>query len=114
MTSTTNRGIWHRADGKWTLSLGTRGTRVRLFENKKGGVFYRDVWINGRKDRRSLHTRDRREAERFGKLLLVELLRGKVEEESGVLTLGTLWRRFSHENKNWLDNQERGRKDDER
>jgi hypothetical protein len=37
------RNEWHQADGKWTKSLGRRGLRVRLFQNRKGGVFYRSV-----------------------------------------------------------------------
>jgi len=113
MTSPTNgRNKWNRFNGTWTISLGSRGTRVRLFERAKGGVYYRDVWINGRKDRRSLQTSDRHEAERLGKLLLSELLSGRLET-SGPLTLGTLWNRFSDECSIWLDNSATSRKGDE-
>ncbi len=116
MTSkSTNRAVWHRTNnGTWSLSLGTRGTRVRLFEMTKGGVFYRDAFVDGQKKRRSLHTRDRREAERFGKLLLSELLSGKVKPVAGVVSLGSLWGRFRCESAAWLDNSERSKKDDER
>jgi len=109
----TNRNKWNRVKGMWTLSLGLRGTRVRIFENRNG-VYYRDVWINGRKDRRSLQTRIRSEAERFGKDLLSALLNGTVEEENLVVTLGSLWNRFQKECSSWQDNGEGSRKDDER
>lgn len=115
MTSkSTNRSVWHKSNGKWSLSLGARGTRVRLFEMTKGGVFYRDVYVNGEKNRRTLGTRDRKEAERLGKLLLSELLSGKADEESGTLTLQSLWDRFRRECAAWLDNSDRSKKDDER
>jgi len=113
-SSTKNRNKWNRVNGTWTLSLGSRGTRVRLFENRLNGVYYRDVWVDGRKDRRSLRTKLRTEAERMGKLLLSELLSGKSDEENLVVTLGSLWNRFQSECSSWQDNGERSKKDDER
>jgi integrase len=111
--ATKSRSKWHRVNNRWTLSLGTRGARVRLFENPNG-VYYRDVWIGGRKDRRSLKTLDRNQAERLGKLLLSELLKGSREESSPVVTLGSLWERFRTECPAWLDNSDQSRKDDAR
>lgn len=114
MTSTTNRNRWNQLHGTWTLSLGSRGHRVRLFENAKNGIYYRDVWVGGRKDRRSLKTRDRKEAERVGKQLLAELLKGQLHDQTGTLMLGVLWERYSRECAAWLDNGMQSRKEDER
>ena len=105
------RSTWHRVDGRWSISLGMRGVRVRLFENRSG-VFYRDVWINGKKNRRSLNTRSRDEALRLGKLLLAELLRGPQTSASLPLTLGSLWDCFQTQCAQWLDNNHRSQKDD--
>ncbi|MHB1861604.1 MAG: tyrosine-type recombinase/integrase [Gemmatimonadaceae bacterium] len=113
-SKSTSKSAWHKTNGAWTLSLGLRGTRIRLFENRISGVYYRDVWIGGRKDRRSLHTRDQGEALRRGKALLSELLKGGLEEASGVVTLGSLWDRFRRESAAWLDNSDGSRKGDER
>src|SRR5687767_14438366 len=38
---------WHQKGGRWARSLGHRGVRVRLFQKRKDGTFYRDVWIPG-------------------------------------------------------------------
>src|SRR4051794_15420086 len=86
---------WQRTkSGCWTLSLGDRGTKVRLFQRTKDGVFYRGVWRAGMtEDQKSLNTHDREEANRLGRLLLAELLRGEVKpEKRPPLTLGQLWR----------------------
>src|SRR5580658_474157 len=45
VTMATNNG-WRKVRGRWTRSLGMRGLRVRLFENRSG-MFYRDVWVPG-------------------------------------------------------------------
>ncbi len=92
----TNRG-WHQIDGRWSCSLGERGIRIRLFENRRGGVFYRAVWQAGRgKNRRSLGTTDRKEAERQGKALLATLRQGEASAIAQQrLTLGELWERYS-------------------
>jgi integrase len=65
---------------------------------RRGGQFYRSVWVPGRgKDRRCLHTSDKREAERLGRALLATLLQGTVPAAPVQLTLGELWRRYSTE-----------------
>lgn len=99
------RQKWRKVGGRWTCSLGHYGARVRLFENQ-GGVFYRDVWFGGKKDRRSLGTRDKSEAERLGKALLAELLIDKRASVPERLELGDLWERFSHQSQDFLDNTE--------
>jgi integrase len=107
------RGKWERTNGAWVLSIGMRGTRVRLYENlKKGGTYYRDVWAGGKKDRRSLQTRDKSEAERRGRALLGALLQEPSPTGVEVLTLGMLWRLFRAESAAHLDNKESTRKDD--
>src|SRR4051794_37865925 len=45
------------ANGAWTCSLGDRGARVRLFQKRRDGVFYRAVWRPvGGEDQRALGT----------------------------------------------------------
>src|SRR5262245_12098647 len=105
---------WRQKGGRWARSLGHRGVRVRLFQKRKDGTFYRDVWIPGSGvDRRSLGTADRKEAEKFGLALLGELVTKGKELRDGALFLGDLWRRFSDECPQWLDNEPHTRDDDE-
>ena len=72
------RDRWRQTkNGTWTVSLGHRGYRVRLFEITKGAGFYRDVHRpDGARDRKTLGTCDRREAEERGRQLLAALLVG--------------------------------------
>ena len=80
------RNGWHQVNGKWTRSLGERGSRVRLFEKRRNGLFYREVWIPGDGyNRACLHTSDRDVAERLGRELLANLLKGEVMEAAGVV-----------------------------
>lgn len=107
------RDTWRQVNGRWVRSLGSRGARIRLFENAKG-QYYRDVWIAGRGiSRRSLYTSDRTEADRLGTLLLASLLRHEEVAADGVVTLGYLWERYSTESPAFLDNTRRTRKEDE-
>lgn len=106
------RDAWRQVNGKWMRSLGNRGARVRLFESTKGGMFYRDVWINGRKDRKCLHTRDRAAAERLGTELLAALLRNEHVESSGAVTLGRLWEKYRTECPAFLDNESRTQREE--
>ena len=110
------RNSWHRTkDGAWTCSIGDRGCRVRLFEKRRDGTYHRAVWIPGkREDQRPLGTTDREEALRLGRLLLAELMNGEVQASPlAPLTLGELWRRYSSECAEYLDNKERTREDSE-
>ena len=86
-----SRSEWQLKSGKWTRSLGSRGTRVRLFQKRSGGLFYRAFWVPSRGvDRKCLGTADRAQAERLGKALLGALLKGDEIESSRALPLGTL------------------------
>ena len=106
------RNGWHQVNGKWTRSLGERGCRVRLFQKRRKGVFYRDVWIPGEGyDRTSLRTRDRDRAERLGRELLANLMTGEVTEAAGVVALGQLWERYHRECAAYLDNKVRTQQD---
>ncbi len=104
------RDTWRQVGGRWVRSLGSRGARIRLFENSKG-VYYRDVWVAGTgKNRKSLGTTDRAEAERLGTELLSAMLRHEDVAASGVVTLRHLWDRYSAEAPTFLDNTKDTRK----
>ncbi len=87
--------------------------RVRLFEKRRNGTFYRTIWVRGQgRDHASLKTRDRNEAERLGRLLLAELLRQEETTKSPRLTLRALWQRYETECATYLDNKVDTRRDD--
>lgn len=93
---------WHlTSSGEWACALGTRGARVRLFEKRSGGGFWRAVWVPGGPDvrgrwkRKSLQTEDRAEAERLGRSLVAELLLGRRPDAKEPVCLGELWRRYA-------------------
>src|SRR5439155_4170306 len=102
--ASTRRNQWRYVRGKWTRSLGERGYRVRLFQKRKGGTFYRAVWVEGKRDIACLYTKARDEAERLGTLLLAELLKQESVHLPGRVTLGELWNRFQNEAVSFLDN----------
>ena len=109
-----SRTEWHQHNGLWSRSLGNRGIRVRLFQKRSGGQFYRAVWLPDRgEDRRCLMTSDRSEAERLGKELLGAMLRDEEISVPDVLTLGALWHRYKSECVAFLNNTERSRKEAE-
>ncbi len=102
---------WRKVGDRWTRSLGMRGLRVRLFQKRKHGVFYRTLWVGDEgKDRKCLGTNDRREAERLGRALIGELrsattgMTPTVAPQTSSLTLGELWRRYSTTCAAFLDN----------
>lgn len=109
MAKPTKREAWRCVGGKWTRSVGERGTRVRLFQKRRNGTFYRAVWVHGRgHDRACLHTHDRQEADRLGRQLLAALLSGETQKVgSGKVTLKQIWERFKNESPNFLDNHPR-------
>lgn len=113
MTRTHKRSEWRQTNGKWTRSLGVRGTRVRLFQNRRGGVFFRDVYLAGRgRDRKSIGTRDRDEADRLGKRLLAALLENSdLPSSPGPVTLPEIWARYSTRCEAYLDNSASSRRD---
>ena len=113
MATRNRRNEWHQVHGRWTRSLGERGMRVRIFEKRRNGTFYRTTWVPGRgRDHASLGTRDRNEAERLGRMLLAELLRQEETTRSERLTLGALWKRYETECATYLDNKASTRRDD--
>jgi hypothetical protein len=113
MATRNRRNEWHQVHGRWTRSLGERGMRVRIFEKRRNGTFYRTTWVPGRgRDHASLGTRDRNEAERLGRMLLAELLRQEGTTRSERLTLGALWKRYETECATYLDNKASTRRDD--
>jgi integrase len=89
--------------------------RIRLFQKRKDGAFYRAVWLHDLGiDQRPLSTSDKDEALRLGRALLAELLRGEESQAAArPLTLGELWNRYSKECADYLDNGEKSRKDSE-
>ncbi len=115
MARPTKRGGWRCVGGKWTRSLGQRGARVRLFQKRRHGTFYRAVWVRGRgHDRACLHTRNREEADRLSRQLLAGLLSGEARKVgSGKVTLKELWERFKNESPNFLDNHPRTKEEGE-
>ena len=107
------RDTWRLLDGRWTRSLGHRGARCRLFEIRRGGPFYRDVWIPGRgKNRKCLYTTDRAGAERLGTELLAAILRNEEVTANGTVGLRYLWDRYRKEAPGVLDNAPRTQQED--
>lgn len=114
MSKPSTRDRWRQVKGKWTRSLGNRGTRVRLFQKRRDGTFYRAVWLGGRRDLACLHTNDRDEAERLGRRLLGTLMLGvPIRQEPETITLGALWDRYQRDCANFLDNKPRTKKETE-
>jgi integrase len=103
------RTAWRQVNGKWTRSIGHRGFRVRLFQKRSGGAFYRAVWRRGSEDVACLHTSDRQEADRLGKALLSHLMAGQMS--AGPLPLGMLCRKYLAEAPQHLDNKPGTQKD---
>lgn len=107
-----SRTEWKQARGKWSRSFGDSGTRIRLFQNRSGGNFYRSLWLRGRgEDRKCMGTSDRVEAERLAKDLVAALLRDEQLVSSGELPLGLLWDRYQSECVTFLDNDARTREE---
>lgn len=114
MARPSKRDGWKLVGGRWTRTIGTRGCRVRLFQKRSGGTFYRAVWVSkeGRSDIKSLLTSDRDRAEELGRRLVAALLSGdRSVTPGGKITLHELWERYSTENPEFLDNEPGTRKD---
>jgi integrase len=107
------RDQWRQTKkGTWTCSLGHRGLRVRLFQNRKDGPFYREAHLPGKgKDRASLRTCNRDRAEALGRKLYAALLSGETPKPSAPVTLGELAQAFVHDSPMFLDNARRTRDD---
>lgn len=74
----------------WTKSLGERGARVRLYEDRPGGPIMRSVFVNGKEVRKSLGHRDKEKATRQAYELLMALLANENALDEQSLTLGLL------------------------
>lgn len=111
-TRRSRRDAWRQTEkGLWTRSLGSRGMRVRLFQKRRNGMYYRAIWRPGEgRSIVSLGTIDRSEADRLGTMLFAALLTGDAPQ-NGPVRLGELWDRFQRECGEFLDNMPRTRAD---
>ena len=57
----------------WAKSIGARGSRVRIYQSRRGGTLMRSVYLNGKEDRKSLGHRDRARAIAEAYALLAQL-----------------------------------------
>src|SRR5438105_3791338 len=72
----------------WSKSIGERGARVRLYEDRSGGPLYRSVYANGKEVRKSLGHRDKELAVRQAYELLHSLLSNEQALDQETLTVG--------------------------
>src|SRR3989441_4612980 len=72
----------------WSKSIGERGTRVRLYEDRTGGPLFRAVYVKGREVRKSLGHRDKELAIRQAYELLHSLLANEQALDQETLTVG--------------------------
>src|SRR5438034_8494329 len=72
----------------WSKSIGERGTRVRLYEDRPNGPLFRSVYVNGREVRKSLGHRDKELAIRQAYELLHSLLANEQALDQETLTVG--------------------------
>lgn len=106
------RDEWHLVNGKWTRSYGERGLRIRLFQKRKGGAFYRFVWHPGKgQDRKCLHTTDREEADRLARELLARAVLHDEPQIKGPITLGYLLERYCNESAAFLARSDAGKRE---
>ena len=102
------RDEWRKTNqGTWTMSLGHRGERIRLFENGKGGMYYREVYLaNGTRNKKSLGTYERDRAEQIGREIYARILTGTVEDDPRApVRLEEVATRFVRECARFLDNK---------
>src|SRR5213596_3558971 len=72
----------------WSKSIGERGARVRLYEDRPGGPLNRSVYIKGKEKRKSLGHRDKEVAIRQAYELLQSLLSNQQALDRDPLTVG--------------------------
>src|SRR3989442_15795921 len=72
----------------WSKSIGERGTRGRLYEDRPGGPLCRSVYVKGREVRKSLGHRDKELAIRQAYELLHSLLANEQALDQETLTVG--------------------------
>ena len=104
------KGFRTTKNGSLTQSLGRRGARVRLFQKRRDGVFYREVHVPGvGRDQACLHTHDCGEALRLGQALLSALLNNEglpAKRADAPVLLGELVARYQRDCPMYLDNDE--------
>jgi len=103
---------WHQSkSGCWSLSLGVRGMKVRVFQQQPGGVFHRAYRVPGRgMTCASLLTRDRAQARELAIAFIRELEKGLKPAPAEPLTLERLWNRYQQEAPGYRQNLERTRR----
>ncbi len=102
---------WHKSkSGRWCLSLGVRGLKVRVQQHKPGGTFQRVFRVGRRVSYASLGTTDRKEARRLAVEFIREIEKGKKINLAEPLTLEKLWDRYQQEASSYRGNLERTRK----
>src|SRR3989442_11779737 len=72
----------------WSKSIGERGARVRLYDDRPGGPLFRSVYVNGKEVRKSLGHRDKELAIRQAYELLHSLLSNEQALDQETLTIG--------------------------
>ena len=72
----------------WSKSIGERGTRVRLYEDRPNGPLCRSVYVKGKEVRKSLGHRDKELAIRQAYELLQSLLSNEQALDQETLTIG--------------------------
>lgn len=119
------RDEWHRTTaGTWTCTLGKRGgVVVTLFEKRTSGYYYVDVHRPGaRRERKTLNTRNRAEADALGRTMYAQAMLGvhpDVQQAKGghdvprrkSPRLGELCERFLAECPELLDNAVAGQRE---
>lgn len=108
------RDEWRSTGRGWTRSFGERGLRVRLFQKRKEGKFYRSVWRPGVGiDEKCLYTSERDAAERLVRELLAKATLGETDSRPSNEPIGLryLLDRYSKESATFLDNSDGTRKD---
>src|SRR2546422_2376776 len=72
----------------WSKSIGERGARVRLYEDRPNGPLCRSVYVKGKEVRKSLGRRDKELAIRQAYELLQSLLSNEQALDQETLTVG--------------------------
>src|SRR5258705_3482312 len=72
----------------WSKSIGERGARVRLYEDRPGGPLFRSVYVNGKEKRKSLGPRDQELAITQAYELLHSLRTNQQALDQETLTIG--------------------------
>jgi integrase len=104
---------WHKSSkGRWSLTLGWRGSRVRVTQRESGGVFYGITWISGRgQDWKSFKTTRRSEAQDRAEAFIRAQFDDDAPSQARPLTLGELWTKYQQEAPGFQQNTKRTQSD---